>query len=213
MKELLTSGGLTNEILWTEFFRLIDKPPRDIHIAFIDTASKVEKDRSWIDSVLHDLREKGIQNITVIDIAEPRKNWEGVLAQANVIWVEGGNTFYLLDKLRSSKLTEQLKEIAMDKVYVGVSAGSIVVTPSIEIASVEPADSNDVGMTDFTGLGWVDFEISPHTNSDVSLSNVETYAQKSGRLLYAYDDNVALKIVDGVVDIVGPGFSKVLNSV
>lgn len=211
MKLLLTSSGISNKSLEQAFFQLLIKPVSEIKLAFIDTASKVEKDTSFVDQDLKKLHLLGLKNISRIDIAEPQDNWIAKLIQADVVYVEGGNTFYLLDRIRASGLDMTLSRILKDKVYVGVSAGSILVTPSIAISGVEPGDPNDVGMTDFTGLGWVDFEVSPHTPDLVSKKDVAKYAKTINRELYAIDDGKAVLCVENQVTVVGEGFAQKFN--
>lgn len=211
MKLLLTSGGLTNYLLRKKFLELVGKDPQNIKVAFINTASKAEKNINYVDEDLENLKKTGVSDIVFVDISEPKESWINILKEADVVWMEGGNTFYLLNEIRKSDLVDELKNIIGNKLYVGVSAGSILVTPTIDIANVEPADPNDVVMTDFTSLGWVDFEVSPHTPNIVSLENVESYSKKSGLKLYTYDDNVAILVVDGKVEILGNGFKKVFN--
>lgn len=205
MKLLLTSAGLTTPALEEKFLELAGSPASALSIAYIDTASKAESDPSFTGHVIQNLHQLGITTITRVDIAEPRATWESTLRHANVIWIEGGNTFYLLHHLRASGLLTDLKTILADKLYVGVSAGSIIVTPTITIAQVEPADPNTVGLTDLAALQWVDFEISPHTPDIVPISNVQTYAAQISNTLYAYDDHTALVYLNGQLEIVGDG--------
>ena len=211
MKLLLTSGGLTNEILRNEFLSLVKKPAADISVAFITTAAKVEKNTSYMDEDINDLKIIGVNIVNKIDISDPRGIWEDVLRNSGVIWIEGGNTFYLLDELRKSGLDKTLINYLESKVFVGVSAGSIVVTPTIAIAQVEPADKNEVGITDLSSLDWVDFEISPHTSDVVPLVNLEKYVKGIKNKLYAIDDNSAVLLNDNDVKVIGGGFSKIFN--
>ena len=75
----------------------------------------------------------------------------------------GGNTFYLLNKIRESKFDLKLKEaINNGIIYVGSSAGSIILGNTIELAL--PFDKNDVNVTDYTGLKLIDGIVVPHAN-------------------------------------------------
>lgn len=209
MKLLLTSAGLSNLLLQNTFIEMVGKNPEDISIAFIDTASKVEADTSFVDKDLNLIRATGVKNISVINIAEPKQYWLEQMRTADVIWFEGGNTFYLLSEVRKTGLDTTLTEIIKNKVYVGVSAGTILVTPNIGIANVEPGDPNDVGLTDLRGLSLVNFEVSPHTPEYVSYSNVEAYAQIIPNDLYALDDQSAIKVIDSNFEIISEGEWKV----
>jgi dipeptidase E len=97
------------------------------------------------------------------------------------------------------------------KVYVGVSAGSIIITPNISIAEVEPADPNNVGLTNLTGLNIVDFEVSPHVPEMVSYENVEIYSKTTKNKIYAIDHNSAVLVRDAKIEMVGNVVSKIYN--
>ncbi len=213
MNLLLTSNGLSNETLRKEFLHSLQKSPKEVSVAFVITASTVQSDTEYVTKDKQDLYDLGIREIVEIDIARERKLWEEDLQRADVIYVEGGNTFYLLDCMRKAKFQEDFSENLQRSVYVGVSAGSIVVTPTIAIAMVEPADQNDVNMSDFTGLHLVDFEVSPHTPSYVPVENVRTYAKSSSYPIYAIDDGCAIKYRDGLASFVGEGFHELVNDV
>ncbi|MBI3385062.1 Type 1 glutamine amidotransferase-like domain-containing protein [Candidatus Gottesmanbacteria bacterium] len=212
MKLFLTSNGLTNYVLRNKFVELLEKNPKEANVAFINTASKVQDDNGYVETDLQNLKKTGVKNISLVDISEPKENWQNNLFETDVIWMEGGNTFYLLEELRKSGLTKDLKDVVKEKLYVGVSAGSIIVGPTITIANVEPPDINSIGMTDFSALSWVNFELSPHTTNFVPLENVEKFAKESPYTIYAYDDNVALLIQNEKVGFVGNGFNKIFLS-
>jgi dipeptidase E len=212
VKLLLTSAGLTNDILKKTFLDLVGKEPGDITIAFITTASNTEKNTDYIKRDRDNLKRLGVQYISLIDISQPETTWKEVLQKSDVIYVEGGNTFYLLDELRKSGLNTTLKNITRGKLYVGVSAGSIIVTPTIAIAQVEPADPNTVNLQDLTGLNWVPFEISPHTREVVPLANVEQYAASTVHPVYAFDDEVAIVVTEKKISFVGNGFNTIYNT-
>lgn len=211
MKLLLTSGGLTNNILKKEFLKLVGRPASEISIAFITTASKAEKDTSYVEVDIDAIKSIGVYKISRVDISDQTEKWQNVLQDCDVIWIEGGNTFYLLAELRKSSLDKSLKNYLGDKVFVGVSAGSIIVTPTIAVAEVEPADTNGIGIKDLSSLNWVDFEISPHTPDVVPVANIEKYALRIKNKLYAIDDNSAVLVNDSQIKVIGGGFSKIFN--
>jgi len=182
-------------------------------VAFVITASTVQSDTEYVTNDKKDLYDLGIRDVREMDFAKERKLWEEDLQRADVIYVEGGNTFYLLDCMRKASIQEDFLETLRRSVYVGVSAGSIVVTPTIAIALVEPADQNDVNMSDFTGMNLVDFEVSPHTASYVPVENVRAYANHSPYPIYAIDDGGAITYRDGIVSFVGQGFYELMNDV
>lgn len=212
MKLLLTSAGLTNQELKKTFISLLTKNSEENTVVFITTASNPEKNKNYVGEDVNNLKQTGINNILPIDVADKNKHeWIDKLQKADVIWVEGGNTYYLLDQFRKSGLINNFKEIIGDKLYVGVSAGSILVTPTIAISGVEPADFNIVNLKDLTGLSWVDFEVSPHTPDVVPYANVETYAKTSNLKIYAYDDGTGILVSEDKVEVVGKKNYKVFN--
>jgi dipeptidase E len=91
------------------------------------------------------------------------------LSAFDVLYMAGGNTFHIMDKIKKLGLFEKIKEIVNNgKIYFGVSAGSIMAGPNIGIAS--PWDENDINLTDYTGFNFVNFAVSPHyTEEEIDL--------------------------------------------
>ena len=164
MKFFLTSSGIP-QAYTQKFFEYVGLPANQIKLAYIPTAGDPEIDRSWQADLVRDF---GVQGMSVESYDIKDKNVDTLrndLSKFNVIFVDGGNTFYLLDHARKSGFAEALRDLLKDnsRTYVGVSAGSILVGPSIELAGWRPAnDVNDVGLTDLAGLGLVDFVVFPH---------------------------------------------------
>ncbi len=87
------------------------------------------------------------------------------LKEADIIFVAGGNTFYLLEHLKACDFKSILSERwAHQKVYIGSSAGSIVTGSDIEFIA-EMDDPSRATLTDYTGFGWIDFLFLPHFKS------------------------------------------------
>jgi dipeptidase E len=204
VKLFLTSDGLTTKSLETSFLQSLPTIPAQATIAFVTTAANPEKNRDYISMRQDQLQSLGVRKIYPVDVADGQNELHlKQLQAAHVIWIDGGNTMYLLDRFNAAGLSPLMREIVKGKLYVGVSAGSIIATPTIAIASVEPADANDVGIKDLRGFGLVDFEVSPHTPDLVPIRNIEDYARKNQTPLYAFDDRTALRITDGKVEILG----------
>jgi hypothetical protein len=81
----------------------------------------------------------------------------------------------------------------------------------IGIAKGEPADPNLAGLKEMTGLGWVDFEVSPHSPDDISYEANAEYAKGTDRKLYAIGDGAAVNVSDASIEVVGEGEWKVFN--
>jgi len=204
MKLLLTSAGITTQAVADRLSELIGKGNKKI--GFITTAANVEPgNKDWYINQVFNLREYGFEWIDFIDPSAANVDWRMRLKEVGVVFVSGGNTFHLLDQARKTGFDSWLKENIENVVYVGVSAGSIVMTPSIGIAPVDGGDENLPGIIDLTGFNFVDFEVSPHTPEMVSTVANEAYAKSIQNKLYAYNDRSALCVVDGKLEIINDG--------
>lgn len=146
------------------------------HVAFIDTAAKFEEVNFYVDEAVKILEKFGAKLIRidiscvknlVTQISECDEFCvadDKILATINkcdIIYVSGGNTFYLLNELRKSCAEQAIKNaVKAGKIYVGESAGAIVAAPDTRYATL--MDKSSVNMSDFTGLNLVDFCVVPH---------------------------------------------------
>lgn len=213
MTLLLTSNGIKGKIV-DIFPTLLKKPAAENSVAFdITAAYGDEENPTWFEKFKDQLRQQGITNIENLDLrSKNQEELEEIFDRSDIIFVNGGNTFFLLDWMRKSGFEKALKKfLSEDKLYVGVSAGGIVVTPTIAIAGVEPGDPNNVGMQDFTGLNIVDFEFSPHVPDMVSYELVEEYSKTTHNKIYSVDDYAAVLVQDSKMSIVGDGKYKIYN--
>lgn len=142
--------------------------------------------------------------------------WLPRLEAADVLLFEGGNTFHLMHWIEKSGLKELLPEMLKTRVYVGISAGSMVLCQNLDLSTSEKLYSepvNDNGRDE--GLGFVDFLVRPHLNSPyfpkVNLENLEKIAQELPETFYAIDDNTAIKVVDGEMEVVSEGVWRKFN--
>lgn len=161
MRKLLLTSTFTPELA-QELLKMLPTKVSETKLAFIATASEVEVDKGYVLKDRAAIEALGFAEVVEIDLKVPEDLAK--LDACGVAFVEGGNTYYLLKWIRQSGFDQKLKDfLADDKVYVGVSAGSIVVGTSIEIAgATEHGDRNDVGIEDTRGLRQVPFMISPH---------------------------------------------------
>lgn len=131
---------------------------------------------------------------------------DGMLAGLSsyaAIYLSGGNTFTFMDSARKRGLQAILEQyLANGGVLIGASAGSIMCTPSIEIAGYE--DENEVGMTDFSGFGLVDFEFQAHFSDTPDERNWLTQYQRThGREIYTCKDGTGLYISGSGIEAFG----------
>lgn len=212
MKLLLTSGGFTNKSIIKALRYLTGKPFKEQSLAFIPTAANVEDgDKSWLIDDMNNARKLGFSSIDVVDIsAISREMGEERLRAADIIMVGGGNTFHLMYWINKSGLSGIMKELLETKVYVGISAGSMVMAKSLELSQASKLYYEDVGPSELDrGLGYVDFQVRPHLNSEwfkkVRDEYLKELAKEIKDRIYAIDDATAIQVVDGKVSLITEG--------
>ena len=199
---LLTSAGMQVK---DEILKILPKPAGQIKLAHIITASKVEKDTSYVEEDNKGLREVGFQ-IEDIDIeGKNESELREILEGFDVIYVQGGNTFYLLKWMRESGFDVIVKEL-IDRgvLYIGVSAGSIIMGPTIEVAGWKDFDRNDVGLQDLTAFNLVPFNIFVHYSSEYE-ELVREEVPKSRYPVRILTNDQAFLVQDDKATLVGRG--------
>ena len=144
-------------------------------IVFIDTAAKFEEVNFYVDEAVKILENFGAKLIrldvscaknsaALVSIQDEPSCEDKILStisQCDIIYVSGGNTFYLLNELRKSRIWQAIKNaVKAGKIYIGESAGAIVAAPGTRYATL--MDENSTNMSDFAGLNLVDFCVVPH---------------------------------------------------
>lgn len=211
MKLLLTSAGLTNDSIKDALVSLLKKTPRSTKIGFIPTAANAEGgSKDWFLAQFDNLRKYGYTNIDIIDPSASGVDWRTRVREVDVIFVGSGNTFHLLDQFRKTGFDRWLIQAGRDKVYVGVSAGSIIATPTIEIASMPPGDANLPDLKNLRALRLVNFELEPHCDHG-RFASVEYYAKSRSNDVYALDDKSAIKVEGDKVEVVSEGKWKLYS--
>lgn len=218
MKLLLTSAGLSNQSIAKALFDLVGKKSEDTSLVFIPTASNVENgDKGWLIDDLTNLRQQNFKSIEIADISAINESiWRPRIEAADVLYFEGGDNFYLMEWLNKSGLAKILPKLLLNKVYVGVSAGSMVISKDLNLNSSQLLYRENLDRTDdLLSLNLVDFYFFPHLNSPyfphVCPDSVEEFAQKQNDKIYALDDKSALKVIDDSVEIISEGQWLVFN--
>lgn len=218
MKLLLTSGGITNKSIAKALFELVGKKPEDTSLVFVPTAANVEVgDKSWFIDDLYNLKKQNFKSIDIADIsALDPKIWKAKFDTADVIFFEGGNTYHLMRWINKSGLAMMLPEYLKTKVYVGLSAGSMVINPDLALKLSQIIYEEDMTETEnMTALGLVDFYFLPHLNSDYFKKlrelNIREATKRMTKKVYALDDQSALKVVDGKIEVISEGKWFVIN--
>jgi dipeptidase E len=152
----------------------------------------------------------GVLELTALPSLD-RERWVPWVQEADALLVSGGDALYLCHWIRESGLADLFPSLG-EKVWVGLSAGSMVMTPRVgeDFVQWRPPSGDD------TTLGLVDFSICPHLAPDGmpgnSMAEAETWAAEIEGPAYAIDDETAFKVVDGDVEIVSEGHWKLLKS-
>lgn len=215
MRLLLTSAGIRNATIRSRLLELLGKPIEECDALCIPTAGyghpMVRPDAAWRFISGHDecpMTDLGWRSVGVLELtALPTigaDRWVSWVREADVLLVNGGDAMYLHHWMRASGLADLLDTLD-DTVWVGLSAGSMVMTPRIgrDFVEWEPPEGGD------ETLGRVDFSIFPHLDHpDLPLNTMETarrWAATLGGPAYVIDDQSAISVVDGVVDVVSEG--------
>ncbi|WP_187424105.1 Type 1 glutamine amidotransferase-like domain-containing protein [Campylobacter concisus] len=162
-------------------------------IVFIDTAAKFEEVNFYVDEAVEILENFGAKlrrldvscsQSSVVSVSSQDKPfcYDKILATINecdIIYVSGGNTFYLLNELRKSCAAQAIKNaVKASKIYIGESAGAIVAAPDTKYATL--MDENSANMSDFTGLNLVDFFTVPHFGCEPFVEATREIIKKFG---------------------------------
>ena len=147
----------------------------------------------------------GVLELTALSSIE-KEHWTTAVHEADALLVGGGDPMYLCDWMRRSGFADLLPSLRPEIVYVGISAGSMAVTPSFG------ETYNDRVTAGYRALALVDFALGPHVDHpampDNSMANYESWAAGVPVPTYAIDDETAIKVVDGRVEVISEGHWK-----
>jgi len=216
MKLLLTSGGVKNPSLREALVGLLGKPIEDSTALCIPTGMYGHPmvgpgERVWqfisgqSGNPMTDLGWKsvGVLELTALPSLDEAQ-WVPMVREVDVLLVGGGDVLYLCHWIRESGLADLLPSLT-ETVWVGLSAGSMVLTPEVGDDFIQwRPPSGDTGT-----LGLVDFSICPHVNGEGqpgnTMAEAEEWAAGISGPAYAVDDETAFRVVDGVMDVVSEG--------
>jgi dipeptidase E len=218
MKLLLTSAGISNASIHNALVDLLGKPIAACSALCIPTAAyghpMAGPGAAWRFISGREPRtpmcELGWTSVGVLELtALPsigEERWVPWVRGADVLLVNGGDALYLCHWMRQSGLADLLP--SLDAVWVGLSAGSMVMTPSIgeDFVGWRPPTGGD------RTLGVVNFAIFPHLDHpdlpENTMADAERWAAGMPVPGYAIDDQTAIKVIDGVVDVISEGHWK-----
>ena len=188
MKNMILTSSLYESIELVKKF--LDKNTESKKILFIPTATNVDEYKKYIHLTQKAFEDFGyeVENFDISIFSEEIAKEK--LSEAKTVFISGGNTFYLLQELKRKNLTSYLKErIENGLLYIGESAGSVIVAPDIEYASIVDDKTLATELNDYTGLNLVDFYIVPHFEE-------EPFVESSRNTVELYKDKLDLKLIN-----------------
>lgn len=220
MKLLLASGGVTNASIRSALIELLGKPISESTALFIPTAvyaipgaaQNIRKKIGTAGDEFCDLGWKswGVLELTTLSTLK-KEMWLPLLDKADALLVGGGDCQYLYGCMTQSGFTELLPSLLEKTVWVGQSAGSMIMTSfgtTYGHHTLPPETPKCFGILDFAILPHLDHEMFPNN----SLANLEKMAAKIPLSTYIIDDQTALKVTgSGVVEVITEGHWKYLD--
>lgn len=220
MKLLLSSAGIKNASIHNALIEMLGKPIAESKALCIPTASyghsHVSPEGAWRfisgQEPQCPMCELGWKSLGILELTAlpsiDKERWVSWVREADVLLVNGGDPLYLCYWMRQSGLADLLPSLN-EQVWVGLSAGSMVMTPRIgeDFVGWKPPSGGDD-----TTLGLVDFSIFPHLDHPMLPENTMVDAERWAAALnapaYAIDDETAIKVVDGVLEVISEGHWK-----
>jgi dipeptidase E len=220
---LLTSSGISNPSIHDALVELLGKPIGEASALCIPTGvqpfpggpSHVYRFISG--ETLKPMCGLGWKSLGVLELtALPsirEEHWVPAVREADALLVWGGSPLYLCYWMRQSGLADVLPSLRPETVYVGTSGGAMVATP--DFGGVTYDDSDPLTASD-QALGLVDFSVFPHLEREdglppTPLAEIEAWAAGLSVPAYAIDDQTAIKVVDGAVEVVSEGNWKLFT--
>ena len=193
MKLYLTSNGFEDSYVAERFKKVVlPRDPRDISFLVISVQDN-ESDAFYLQKTKDELNKIGAIDIEVFELKEEKFNFK---KEYDVIYVCGGNTFVYLDRIRKTGIDKFIVDSVKSNrsIYVGVSAGSIIAGPDIEIAGWgNEGDPNDIGLTDLRGLNLTNIVVYPHYREELK-SELDKFRERYGYRFEELEDNQAIRL-------------------
>ena len=189
-KLLLTSAGFLNKEISNLFLKELSKEPNKSKV-FMVTGARTKEEEYYIQESKQELINLGFKDIFVFNL--DRKISLDEVKDCDVIYVCGGNTYYILKRFRETGLDKIVIELVNQvKIYIGVSAGSVMAGPNIEIAGWgEDGDKNDVNLKDLTGFNFTNIAVFPHFE-EKNRQEVKEFKKKVNYPIIELTDNQAV---------------------
>ena len=159
-------------------------------ILFIPTATNVDEYKKYIHLTQKVFEDFGyeVENFDISVFSE--ETVKEKISETKIVFISGGNTFYLLQELKKKNLIPYLREkIENGLLYIGESAGSVITAPNIEYADIVDDKALATELNDYTGLNLVDFYVVPHFEE-------EPFVESSRKVVELYKDKLDLKVIN-----------------
>jgi dipeptidase E len=220
MKILLTSSGISNPSIHNALVDMLGKPIAESNALCIPTGvqpfpggpSHVYQfitGRTLSPMCGLEWKSLGVLELTALPSIKA-EYWMDAVKETDALLVWGGDSRYLCYWMRQSGLADLLPSLRPESVYVGVSGGSMVLTPTIGDYPHDHSLTSSDHM-----LGLVDFSIYPHLEReempDTTMANIARWAAGLPVPAYAIDDQTAIKVVDGSVEVISEGHWKLFT--
>ncbi|HMG83361.1 MAG TPA: Type 1 glutamine amidotransferase-like domain-containing protein [Ferruginibacter sp.] len=219
MKLLLTSAGISNTSIRNALVDLLGKPIEDSNALFVPTALHAINNgeyiaRKVICGTLDPFCELGWKSLGLLELTTlptlKKEFWMARLEKADALLVGGGDCQYLCYWMQQSGLAKLLPSLLSKTVYVGLSAGSMIMT-----RFGTSSGNHSLPVETDKSLGFFDFAIHPHLDHEWfpenSLANIEKLAATIPVPSYAIDDNTAIKIIDNTIEVISEGQWKLFT--
>lgn len=203
MKKLLLASSFVS--VADELIKILPENPSQLTVVFVPTAADTSNDPWYMIADRKMLVDIGFKVIDLSLKGKTKGEVGLILNQADIIFVAGGNTFYLLDAANESGFTQLVPGLVEQGViYVGSSAGSYIACPTIEAAGWMHSDSNIVGLQNLTAMHMIPYILKAHYNPDKaeSLKTEIAHCKYPVKIL---TDEQALLVIDQGYQIVGSG--------
>ncbi|UPQ85112.1 Type 1 glutamine amidotransferase-like domain-containing protein [Ignavigranum ruoffiae] len=163
-------------------------------VTFVDTASKVEEYKKYVDDARNWFKEHGYQ-ITEVDFdCKDREEIVGILNSTELLYISGGNSFFLLQSIEANKLKQVINErISSGMIYVGESAGAIITTPNIEYSAAMDDKHQAKKLKSTNGLALItDYIVSHYGEPPFAESAQKVVNQNTSLPLLKIDNHTAV---------------------
>jgi dipeptidase E len=240
MKLLLTSAGIKNASIEDALVDLLGKPIAESSALYIPTAIypfRGGAGMAWQLISTSSLCVLGWKSLGILELTAlpsiDEEVWAPMVRDTDALLVGGGDVLYLCYWMQRSGLADLLPSLRRETVYVGVSAGSIAAAATFGETYRGPRTGSGEALTSEDtvfatpqgevsrifvtahGAGLVDFALIPHfdheDHPDASVANAQEWAARLPVPTYAIDDETAVKVANGSVEVVSEGHWKLFN--